>query len=331
MIIYPMITIVILTFNRINFLISSIEGAINQNYPNCEVLIFDNGSTVEISDDIKKILPSNVKYYRHESNSTGNIVYKTIFSLVKTDYILVTHDDDVLEQTFVSNVMKSFDEFPSCVLIGTRLNYIDNMGKCLGSDSYNEIEFKEFGKQEYISQFYNGKIQNLGIPCPTWVFKKDFFVKNEISYPTEAGKASDQFFLFKLNLLYDVKIGLLLKNLLNYRIHGTQDSKIEKYKMDVQLHKSSLKFLFCEEMIEFNQPLIILIFKKLIYTLNMGWIKGEITSLFRQSVLNETEELLKRKSIQSRKMNLLLNLSLKYPFFSIIYLKTSAIYTKFFL
>ena len=49
----PLISIIIINYNKSSFLLQSIKSALNQNYKNKEIIFFDDKST---DDSLKKII-----------------------------------------------------------------------------------------------------------------------------------------------------------------------------------------------------------------------------------------------------------------------------------
>lgn len=96
-----MISIIIPTFGRTNYLIRAIESVLNQTYSNFEIIIVDdNGESSEnqirtyekIKDILKK--DSRVKYIIHKKNLNGSAARNTGISIAKGEYICFLDDDD---------------------------------------------------------------------------------------------------------------------------------------------------------------------------------------------------------------------------------------------
>jgi glycosyltransferase involved in cell wall biosynthesis len=65
---YPLITIAIPTFNRFQLLKSAIDSALNQTYPNIEVLVCDNASTDLTEFMVGQCTDPRLRYVRHTEN-----------------------------------------------------------------------------------------------------------------------------------------------------------------------------------------------------------------------------------------------------------------------
>ena len=65
----PLISIVIINYNKCNFILQSIKSALNQNYKNKEIIFFDDQST---DGSLKKI-----KNFKKENNLKFRIVFSS--------------------------------------------------------------------------------------------------------------------------------------------------------------------------------------------------------------------------------------------------------------
>ena len=82
----PFVTVIIPTFNGLPWLKDSINGAINQTYKNCEIIVIDDGS----DDDTREIIESNysnmVRYY-YQKNKGLSSARNLGLKLAKGEYI----------------------------------------------------------------------------------------------------------------------------------------------------------------------------------------------------------------------------------------------------
>ena len=92
---FPLISIIIPTFYAVEFLSRAIESALQQTYPNFEILIIDDGST----DDTRSVIQDNkrIKYYHQENKGLSSA---RNFGIEKSrgDYLVFLDADDWLEK-----------------------------------------------------------------------------------------------------------------------------------------------------------------------------------------------------------------------------------------
>lgn len=102
-----LISIIIPCYNDAEFIVQAVESALNQTYPNKEVIIVDDGSDVETKRILKKIEPKIDKLITQENRGQSkarNIGIKH----AKGDYVLVLDSDDYFELTFCEKAINIF-------------------------------------------------------------------------------------------------------------------------------------------------------------------------------------------------------------------------------
>ena len=79
----PLVTIGIPTFNRGSLLADTLQSAIEQDYPNIEIIISDNASSDQTENICTRLQQkhSNINYIRHDFNmgATNNFNFVTPF------------------------------------------------------------------------------------------------------------------------------------------------------------------------------------------------------------------------------------------------------------
>ena len=102
----PLVTILIPTYNRAEFLREAIQSAVTQTHRELEILILDDASpdetaavAAEFADDPR------VTYVRHSKNLgiTGN--WRAGIERAKGEFFCLLHDDDTFEPTFVESLL----------------------------------------------------------------------------------------------------------------------------------------------------------------------------------------------------------------------------------
>ena len=88
-------SIIIPTYNRANFILTTIQSVLAQTYANFEVIVVDDGSTDNTESVIKKITDKRVTYYKKENEERAAARNYGI-SLAKGSYITFLDSDDIL-------------------------------------------------------------------------------------------------------------------------------------------------------------------------------------------------------------------------------------------
>jgi len=94
-------SVVIPTYNRVEFILLAVRSVLNQDYNNFEVIIIDDGSTDKTPDVIATISDPRVKYFRIENSERG-AARNTGVRLAIGDYVTFLDSDDQLYSDYLS-------------------------------------------------------------------------------------------------------------------------------------------------------------------------------------------------------------------------------------
>ena len=149
-----LISIIIPSYNRKEFIGQAINSALKQSYKDIEIIIIDDGSsdgTFEFLNEQYKN-NSNIKIYRNEKNSGAGFSRKNGYKKSNGDYVVFMDDDD-----YYTN----FDFFEQAVNI---LNKMENVSMVSSSSVVEYVKENKFEdsimnikglieKSEYLSEF----------------------------------------------------------------------------------------------------------------------------------------------------------------------------------
>lgn len=186
--IYPLVSILIPAYNQTKFLKEALESAINQTYPNIEIIIGDDSTTNEVEKFIVLYLEKykNIKYFKNikEEFDYGYKNVNQLFNKSSGEYINYLNHDDVFNIKKIEKMMDYFLCYDNAVFVTSAKKIID--------DSGNEIQgYGAFTKVFHDNTIVAGEImskfsiQNLinviGEPT-TVLFKKKYLKKNEYGF-----------------------------------------------------------------------------------------------------------------------------------------------------
>jgi glycosyltransferase involved in cell wall biosynthesis len=102
------ITVVIPTFDRVDYLEECLKSVLNQTVPSNEydVLVVDN-EPVENSETeklMKRYQVPNIYYYRNQKNLGTYSNFNRCFQLARSKWVCMVHDDDLLVPTCIASV-----------------------------------------------------------------------------------------------------------------------------------------------------------------------------------------------------------------------------------
>ena len=168
----PLVSVIIATYNRPDFLKRAIGSAFNQTYDNIEVVVIDGSPGDETEESIKPLLTDPRLRYIHqkeaqfgqEKERNAAAARNKGIKISKGKYIAILDDDDFwCEPKKIEKQIKFLEEHPNYVLVGGGAIAIDEEGK----EYYRVLPP---GKDEEIRKLM---LSDCLFPHGTVVFKKD--------------------------------------------------------------------------------------------------------------------------------------------------------------
>ncbi|GAB5561865.1 MAG: hypothetical protein SynsKO_35120 [Synoicihabitans sp.] len=98
----PLVSVVIPLFNGARFIGEALQSVLNQDYPNLEILVIDDGSTDSGAEIVHRF--EGVKYHRQE-NSGNAVARNRGVALAKGDFIAHLDQDDLWRREKISRQM----------------------------------------------------------------------------------------------------------------------------------------------------------------------------------------------------------------------------------
>ncbi len=131
----PLVSVVITTYNRPEYLEQALASAINQTYSHLDILISDNHSKPNHYAAIKSIVSSfdddRIRLVQRPENV--GLQHNNVWALrdARGVYVANLHDDDVWEPTFVERMVEALNETPEATMAFCDHYLIDAGGKIL--------------------------------------------------------------------------------------------------------------------------------------------------------------------------------------------------------
>ena len=141
-------------------------------------------------------------------------------------YLLITHDDDIMEPEMALSQMQYFRRNPSTVAVATNVSLNDEAGSILQAKLYRLEEDRVFFKNDYLRAYLSEKIW---LPTPTIMFHRATLLSTFSQWirlserETQYRPSLDIFLIVVMNTAGPV--ALLKQPLLRYRQHGSQESR----------------------------------------------------------------------------------------------------------
>ena len=156
----PLVSVIIVTFNREKEVLSCLESVLKNDYPNKEIILVDNASSDQTVAKVKKQFPS-VKIVISKTNR-GNSGGKNLGQPeAKGEFICFLDSDTVVDKKFLSEMVSSASIDPKIGLVCPKMYYFPGYEK--SSSAYferkRESSSASFDKKNII--WYAGASINL--------------------------------------------------------------------------------------------------------------------------------------------------------------------------
>lgn len=101
----PLVSVIIPTYNRPNYLQQAIKSAVNQTFKNIEIIVCDNCSDVNPQPIVEAFEDERIRFCRHPQNMgmVANIISGLVIARGK--YVASLHDDDMWEEDFLAKLI----------------------------------------------------------------------------------------------------------------------------------------------------------------------------------------------------------------------------------
>lgn len=151
----PLVSIVIPTYNREQWIGEAIESAQQQDYVNLEIIVNDDCSTDNSDGLIGKYLHDpRIKYFKNDKN-IGLIANfnKLFFELAEGDYVtLVGSDDYLVNKEFITKAVNVINRYENIALVFGKTNkFLESSSEVVNVSTRSrfDIEFRK-GKEVFL-------------------------------------------------------------------------------------------------------------------------------------------------------------------------------------
>jgi len=121
----PLVSVVVLTWNREKQVLRCIKSILNSSYKNYELIVVDNASTDRTCDLISKNFPQ-VKLIKSKKNLLASGGRNLGASFAKGEYILFVDSDNVVDKDMISQLIKVAIKNKMVGLLGPKMYFLEN-------------------------------------------------------------------------------------------------------------------------------------------------------------------------------------------------------------
>ena len=235
--IYPLVSIVIPTYQRPHYFRLALDSVLAQTYRNLDIFITDNSHNKETADMMQRDFSddSRIHYEHHpDFDATGNWLRARAYDNPRAPYVNWLMDDDLFLPDKIAVMVDYFFANPDVSIVTTRREVIDAYGNKMPADYPvarlpvsipTKFDGEAVGRELLLSE------QNfIGEPTTALLKKKFLLNGHDLGFTGEEGKYLISDFPMWLRLLSHGHIIYLPTPLSKFRVHeGNEQSTHRSY------------------------------------------------------------------------------------------------------
>lgn len=234
----PKVTIIIPVYNGSNFLAQAIDCALAQTYPNCEVLVINDGSSDNgASEAIALSYGDQITYYTKENGGVSSVLNFAFAKMTGEWFSWLSHDDLYYPEKIEKQVAflnQLLSENPKLdltkITVRTATESIDRNGKVIKTPSYRDVPVREKPIDTILNNIGNYRLSGCSFLLPASCvedvggFREDIRTVSDVEYWYRLLFAGYEF--------YCLTDDILVKN----RSHGKQVGKTKAELFDREMN-----------------------------------------------------------------------------------------------
>lgn len=178
---FPLVSILIPTYNRPHYFQQALESALNQTYRNIEIIVGDDSTNEETKKVITPYLAKykNVCYYYHGKplGGSGNSNFKFVYNQSKGEYVNWLMDDDLCYPDKISKMMKYYLENPQVTVVTSLRKRIDEYGNQIQGQQPSVLKKTTIINGRQAAEYMMKSLDNfIGEPTTVLIKKSNFSV-----------------------------------------------------------------------------------------------------------------------------------------------------------
>ena len=127
---FPLVSVIIPTFNRPKYFREALDSALNQTYRNIEVFVSDNSTDDATENLIRTYDDTRIKYFRHRDfNASDNWNFARSHNNPKAEFVNWLMDDDKFYPPKIERMVEVMRRHPDVSLVTSVRHVIDADGK----------------------------------------------------------------------------------------------------------------------------------------------------------------------------------------------------------
>ncbi len=210
------IEILILTYNRSNFLKQTIESILVQSVQGFRLCVFDNYSSDGTVSMLEKSFLKKAEVFKSVETMPSLFNFERAVKAANRKWTIVFHDDDIMHPDYIASILKTINSYPNLALLGSTQFGTRKIKPIWKKNSFEVNYF--YSAKDFAKALYSGS----GFCFPTAVYKTEILKKTPLNFALY-NKWFDRPLLLDISEQGDVAV--FKKPFIKYRIHPNQDSK----------------------------------------------------------------------------------------------------------
>ena len=232
------ITVFLLSSNREKYIGYAIESILRQTFSQFCLVILDNYSKDSTDEIVKQFDDDRLFFIKKESPLPGSN-FQYAFTICSTKFMTVFHDDDIIDEEYLSMMLKKMQHDNKIVLLSPSAYIINAEGIITGKPRNYSGQYKY---DSYFKHFFMRTSEMASPWFPANMYRTSFYKKELFIGYDDVGPAQDQYIVMQSER-YNGVVEVISDRLIKYRVHNNQGSSWFCGCMEMQL----LKFLFKDE------------------------------------------------------------------------------------
>ncbi|MCL6751980.1 glycosyltransferase [Nostoc sp. CCCryo 231-06] len=112
----PLVSVIIPTYNRPEYLKQAIASAVKQTYQNIEIIVSDNCSPENPQALVASFGDSRIRFWRHQQNVGMIANQQHGFKMARGKYVASLHDDDIWNEDFLAKLVPPLEANSELIL-----------------------------------------------------------------------------------------------------------------------------------------------------------------------------------------------------------------------
>lgn len=216
----PLVSILIPTYNRADYLGQAIDSALAQTYKNIEIIVHDDASTDNTPVLLKQYHDKRLRIIRTENNHGMLGGWNYIVKQAKGDYIKFLASDDLLELDCVQELVNTALKHSNAAIVTCQRKFIDGKGRLVKKMGYSNKDTIVNGLKH--AHWILTTLRENKIGEPTAVLYPTKLVKQAGEYDPTFSQFAD--FEYWIRLLQFGDLVYVHKPLCSFRTHASSNT-----------------------------------------------------------------------------------------------------------